>query len=131
MAVDGIEFTYERITQHPQFAENFLEAETQKIPFSAAFFLGPSGLSIRTTVTHVRQTGEFRLDPLLPDFAHGTSDFWISDVALTYRLPGRHGLITAEVRNVLDDTFQYQETDIFTPTLARERLAFLRVSLAF
>jgi tetratricopeptide (TPR) repeat protein len=125
-----IEYTYERITENPLFAENFLDAKTSQVPLSVLLLLKDSGVALRTTATRVRQTGEFRLDPLSPDFVSGTSDFWIVDLALTYQLPARRGLITAEVRNLFDDSFDYQETDIFTPTLARERLAFLRLSLS-
>ena len=80
---------------------------------------------------YVRQTGEFRLDPFSFDFVPGASDFWTADVGLTYRLPRRRGLVTAEIRNLFDEAFSYQETDVLTPTLARERLAFLRLSVAF
>jgi tetratricopeptide (TPR) repeat protein len=126
----AIEYTYERITQHPLFADNFLDAETHKIPISMIFFMSDADLSLRATIMGVRQTGEFRLDPFSPDFASGTSEFWTADIALTYRLPRRRGLITAEVRNLFDETFRYQETDVFSPTLARERLAFLRFSVS-
>jgi outer membrane receptor protein involved in Fe transport len=127
----AVEYTYERITQNPQLAEAFLDAETHKIPLSVAFFMRPSGLALRATVMHVRQTGEFRADPLSFEFVPGTSEFWTADFALTYRLPRRHGLISAEIRNAFDERFNYQETDILMPTMARERLAFLRLSLAF
>ena len=127
----SVEYTYERITQHPDFAENFLDAETQKVPLSLSFFGRDTNLSLHTTLMYVRQDGEFRIDPALPDFVPGKSEFWTADLAVEFRLPGRRGFVTAEVRNIFDETFNYQETDIFSPTMARERFGLLKLSFAF
>jgi Tfp pilus assembly protein PilF len=124
-------YTYERITQHRLFAENFLDAETHKFPLGVSVIGRNTGISTRATVTYVRQEGEFRADPALPDFVAGESNFWIADISAEYRIPGRRGLITAEVRNAFDERFDFQETDIFSPTMARERLFFLRLGVTF
>jgi outer membrane receptor protein involved in Fe transport len=40
-------------------------------------------------------------------------------------------MITAQVKNLFDRTFRYQETDLFTPAYARRRVFFLRAALSF
>ncbi len=127
----SVEYTYERITQNPDFAENFLDAETHKVPLSIGFFGRNTNLSLHATMMYVRQEGEFRADPALPDFVPGKSEFWTADLAAEFRLPGRRGLVTAEIRNVFDETFNFQETDIFSPTMARERLGLVKLSIEF
>ena len=127
----SLEYTYERITQDPFFAENFLDVETQMIPASVTWFPRGRQLSVQTRLGYVRQTGEFRRDPLSAEFEAGTSEFWMADISLRYQLSSRRGFIMAEIRNVFDEQFNYQETDTLSPTMARERLAFLRASFSF
>jgi tetratricopeptide (TPR) repeat protein len=126
-----IDYTYERITEDPNFAAGFVNVRTHKLPLGIRMFSPSSQISLQMTVTGVHQSGLFRLDPLGPDFGGGVSDFWLADLGLSYRLPRRHGSVNIEVRNLFDNRFDFQETDIFTPTLARERLAFARLTLAF
>ena len=127
----SLEYTYERITQDPLFAGDFLDAETHKVPVMLAYFMRTPDLSFRTTVMYVHQSGQFRLDPASFEFVPGNSSFWTADFALTYRLPRRRGTLTAEIRNLLDEDFNFQETDVLNPTMSRERLAFLRASFFF
>jgi tetratricopeptide (TPR) repeat protein len=126
-----LEYTYERITEHPLFAESFVDARTHKLPLGMKFFRHEVGDSLKFMATAVRQTGEFRTDPLGIDFAPGTSSFWIVDLAYSIKLPHRLGLLSFELRNALDRHYSFQETDIVTPTLARRRLAFARFTVSF
>jgi hypothetical protein len=123
----SVEYSYERITEDPLFAEAFLDVRTHKLPLMVSWFPS-SRLSLRAVATGVRQSGTFRQGL---DFADGSSDFWLLDLGVTYHLPRRRGHVSVEVRNAFDERFLYQETDILTPTLARERLLFGRLSLAF
>ena len=64
------------------------------------------------------------------DFASGTSDFWVVDAGLSYRLPKRYGLITFGVTNLLDKKFRFQEADVNNPRIQPDRVIFGRVTLA-
>ncbi|MCB0310492.1 MAG: hypothetical protein KDD42_04625, partial [Bdellovibrionales bacterium] len=49
-----------------------------------------------------RQGGDFLED--------GSSDFWIFDAGLGYRLPERHGSVVLELNNLLDQDFEYDQS---------------------
>jgi outer membrane receptor protein involved in Fe transport len=100
----SIEYSYEHITEDPLFSEAFLDAKTHKVPISVRLFVPQPAVSLRLTVTGVRQSGTFRLGG---GFADGSSQFWLTDVGVYYRLPRRYGLISLEVRNLFDRHFMY------------------------
>jgi outer membrane receptor for ferrienterochelin and colicin len=61
----------------------------------------------------------------------GSSRFVVVDASLAYRLPWRAGIVSAEVRNVFDKQFRYQEIDAFAnPRVYPGRLFFARFSIA-
>lgn len=61
----------------------------------------------------------------------GSSRFVVVDASVAYRLPGRAGLVSAEVRNLFDKQFRYQEIDAFAnPRVYPGRLFFARISFA-
>ena len=121
-------YIYERRTEDPQLAEAFLDARTEKVPLGLRVFAPAWNTSYRLTVTGVHQDGSFRLGP---DFADGSSRFWLTDVGASYYFPNRRGLLAFDIRNLFDKKFQYQETDIATPTLATGRFAFARIAVSF
>ena len=53
------------------------------------------------------------------------------DAEVGYRLPQRYGLVTFGIRNLLDEDFNFQETDPTQPTLERGRVLFASFTLAF
>ena len=61
----------------------------------------------------------------------GTSDFWLVDAGLSYRLPKRYGLLTIGVKNIADRKFKYQETDFKNPIIQPDRMVFFRATFAF
>ncbi|MBX9629715.1 MAG: TonB-dependent receptor [Burkholderiales bacterium] len=119
---------YERISEDPQFYETFLDVITRRVPLSVRMFPFKVPLSIALTSTYVSQEGLFLRNG---GFEPGKSTFWTTDIAFTYQLPSRLGTVSLDVRNLFDESFNYQETDILRPTLARERMVFLRASLYF
>ena len=54
----------------------------------------------------------------------------VTDVAVNFALPRRRGMIGLEIRNLFDQSFSYQETDLLTTTFARDRLFLARASLS-
>lgn len=126
-----VEYGLERLSADPLFAGGFLHVKTHRLPIGVKWFRLDQGLSVRVAATGVRQTGLFRTDPFSDEFAPGASSFCLVDIAVARGFPQRRGQLSLEVRNVFDRRFSFQETDIFTPTLARGRVALVRLSLLF
>jgi hypothetical protein len=78
----------------------------------------------------VDQAGSFFLSR---DYEPGSASdqFWVLDASIGYRLPRRLGLITLEVRNLLDEEFKFYEMDPTIPLMYPERLVFARFTFAF
>jgi tetratricopeptide (TPR) repeat protein len=113
--------------------EGILELRTHRAPFGVRFF-HPSGFSAEATTTYVDQKGEFQVfipDPPFVDVATDGDTFWVVDAALRYRLPRRSGIITASVKNLLDEEFQFQDVDPENPEIFPERLVSLKLTVAF
>jgi outer membrane receptor for monomeric catechols len=85
----------------------------------------------KLVATYVEQSGEFFFINAGPDPVPAEDRFWIADLTLGYRLPRRMGTLSIDIRNLFDEQFQYQETDLFTRRFAKERVVLFRASLAF
>jgi len=85
----------------------------------------------RAVASYVKQSGEFFFVDGGPIPVSDSNAFWIADVMIGYRLPRRLGTLAIEVRNLFDERFQFQETDLFSRQFARERVILARASLAF
>jgi len=60
-----------------------------------------------------------------------SSDFWLADAAVTYRLPRRRGLVAFGATNLFDKQFAYQQVDTANTEFQPERMIFGRVTLYF
>lgn len=121
-------YQYERFKRAEEFTFFIKDLKTHSVPFGASL-IHPSGLSVSTQATYYNQDGTV-FPQGADDFASGTSDFWVVDAALSYRLPKRYGLITVGVTNLLDEEFRYQESDLDNPRIQPDRMAFARITLA-
>jgi outer membrane receptor protein involved in Fe transport len=123
------EYQYERFERT---ADNLnfgvQDATTRKLPLGLRFF-HPSGLTLSLSAAYVKQDGEFQHGGNCCEA--GASSFWLTDVALVYRLPKRYGFFSVGATNLADRRFQYQETDFNNPTILPRRMAFVRLTLAF
>ena len=63
--------------------------------------------------------------------AKGMENFWVVDAAVSYRLPRRYGLISLTVKNLLNNTFRFQDTDPETPGIFPERFLLLNLNLSY
>jgi outer membrane receptor protein involved in Fe transport len=77
---------------------------TLSVPVHIRYF-APWGLFAGLGLTYVDQTVR-RAPVALPQ---GSDEFFVVDAAIGYRLPGRRGLVSLEVRNLLDREFRYQD----------------------
>jgi tetratricopeptide (TPR) repeat protein len=121
-------YQYEQFKRDEEFSIFLKRVATHSVPLGVNF-IHPSGFSASLQATYYHQNG--KIFPQGADaFVSGTSDFWLVDAGLNYRLPKRYGLITVGVKNVADKKFRYQETDFKNPNIQPSRMAFLRVTLA-
>ena len=64
-------------------------------------------------------------------------NFTVVDIIAGYRLPSRYGILSAEIRNVFDQSFKYMGTDIrspkrdFYPEFLPERTYLVQFTLSF
>ncbi|MEP6610047.1 MAG: tetratricopeptide repeat protein, partial [Burkholderiaceae bacterium] len=108
--------------------DGILELKTHRIPIGIGVFQGP--MSLRWTTSYIRQSGQLSVFEGFPVFDQ-RSHFTVSDVAISYRLPQRMGLVSLAAKNIFDKSAQFQETDIATPRIARGRLVFATFTLSF
>jgi tetratricopeptide (TPR) repeat protein len=104
------------------------EVKTHFFPLGINFF-HPSGLSASLKGTYVDQEGDFQRQGTT-GFQDEDSDFYLVDAAISYRLPKRYGFFTLGVTNLLDENFDYHETDFNNPRIQPDRFAFARFTLA-
>jgi tetratricopeptide (TPR) repeat protein len=86
----------------------------------------PSGFRLRVKPTYLNQEGEFT-----GSVEKGDDEFWVWDASLGYRLPKRHGFISIEGFNLLDERFRFSERDPRSPSVYPDRLILLRLTLSF
>jgi outer membrane receptor protein involved in Fe transport len=108
--------------------DGILELKTHRLPIGIGVFQGP--LSLRWTTSYIRQSAQLSVFEGFPVFDQ-RNDFVVSDVAISYRLPQRTGLLSVAARNIFDKPVQFQETDIASPRIARGRLVFATFTLSF
>jgi Flp pilus assembly protein TadD len=128
----GVDYFYERFDRSSNpLGTNVLDLKTQWIPITLNLF-HPSGLSLMFKSTYVNQSGAMGS---LEEPKRGSSDFFVFDVNLNYRLPSRYGMVSFGVKNLFNNHFQYQSTYQSTDSnqvlFAPEMTLFTQVKLAF
>ena len=107
------EYLFERFEFDESGLTNPKDLDTHRIPFGANFF-HPSGFNASLGFTYVNQDGVFeRLESALDE--SGKEDFWLTDLSVGYRLPKRHGFITAGVTNLLINSLDFLISNSITP----------------
>ncbi len=121
------EFIFEQFERDPEFTGGAArDLDSYRVPLGIRFF-HPSGLNAALTGTYWNQKGEFGD---ANTFQSGNEKFWTVDAALSYRLPQRYGFVTVGATNLLNEEFQYLDTDEKNPTIQPKRIGFARVTLA-
>lgn len=110
--------------------EEILHLTTDQLEIGANLFHG-SGLSARAAAALVDQDGTFGVGPPFGEYTDDGDRFWTMNLDVSYRLPGRRGIVTLGARNVLNTGFRYQDTDLENPRFSAGRFVFARVSLVF
>jgi tetratricopeptide (TPR) repeat protein len=126
----SLEYQYEHLKRDPaaENPEQLAESRTHRVPLTVSVF-HRSGFSGSVRGTFVDQSGTFGdgADGLI----HGEDTFFLVDVALSYRLPKRWGIVTLEARNIFDTRIRFQDTDPANPTISPERAVVLKFTVAY
>jgi tetratricopeptide (TPR) repeat protein len=126
------EYFYERLDRGTDFApDGIVQVTTNKVPLGIGYF-HPLGVIARVKGTFHDQNGRFirQLDLTPPDGDPGSDRFWIFDASLGYRLPGRRGILSLEVKNLFDKSFRFQDTDRDNPLIQPKRTVYVKALLA-
>ncbi len=102
--------------------------ETDRFPVGLSYFMA-NGFGANLTGTYFDQKGDFVRINGMPVSASDT--FWTLDLALTYRLPKRYGILTVGATNLLDEEFQFFDLDTRNPTIIPTRRIYGRITLSF
>jgi len=131
-----VEFSWDEYERDPEFVgmESIRSLSTKNIPISLNLFC-VQGITAVLKATYVDQKGEFVTipdsNPILSVTEDGDDHFWVLDASLRYRLPKRYGLLSLEVKNLLDEKFQFQTMDPAFPEYVPERWVFGKVTIFF
>ena len=105
------EFVYDRFSAENSQLIDFTsipkKVSTYSIPLGVRYF-DPSGFFAGLGVTFVRQDLD-RSQNNATEFGEGDSNFGLVDAQVGYRLPKRFGIVTLQVSNLLDKSFDYQD----------------------
>lgn len=121
------EYQYEYFDPEVLGEEALIELTTQRFPVSITNSW-PNGWTAKLRGSYVDQEGMFQ-DGLMA--VGGRDSFWIIDTSLGYRLKNRRGIISVEAKNLLDEEFQFQDTDPKSPQIQPDRLVLVRITLSF
>jgi tetratricopeptide (TPR) repeat protein len=111
----------------------FSEVKTVHAPLTIRYF-HPTGVFAVLGGAFVHQ--EVDLAPISAPI-RDSDDFFVLDAAIGYRLPKRRGIISVDVRNLLDEEFFLQDLNIqsgreaVNPRLIPDRTIFFRATFAF
>ncbi|MFA5984602.1 MAG: FecR domain-containing protein [Methylococcaceae bacterium] len=124
------EYFYENFDrQGSTFNTGVVTAKTQWVPITFNLF-HPSGFSLTLRTTYVNQSGIFQFAEVNTS---GKSDFNVTDVDISYRLPARHGIVSVGVKNLFDNKFQFQSTNQINSNdrpFAPDLTLFTRINLS-
>ena len=129
------EYQYEDIDRDEDYPPDlvtgtpFTDLETHRVPLGLTIHR-PSGWFASLKATYVDQDGKF-LNPFFLSTMADDDEFWIVDTSIGYRLPKRYGFVSVGVKNLLDESFKFQDTNPNSPTFYPERLGFGRITLSF
>jgi tetratricopeptide (TPR) repeat protein len=123
------ESLWERYERDQDFADGARIVETIHFPLGFSFF-HPSGLSASLTSTYIDQQGSYERQGSPGTFENDNDQFWLIDAAIKYRFPKRYGFFTIGAKNLMDENFEYFETDRDNPRIQPDRHFFASITLA-
>ncbi len=130
----GVSYGQEKFTRNRDFFDStnsnfFTNLYTHRTQLFGNYY-HPLGFISKINLEYINQSGEF-LNPIAGSLFPGASSFWLLDAQIGYRFQKRHGLISLGIRNLLDNRFNFQGTDLEYPELPKARFFFSRLTLSF
>lgn len=123
----GFEYYYEQFSHgENQGPQGIKELTTHRFSPRVNFFHG-SGLTAKIQANYIDQKGEF--GDYLFGYTEGSDQFWLVDLAISYRLPKRYGIISLGVKNLFDEEFNYVDTDPLNPRYQQEQQVMLSLTV--
>jgi len=126
----SVEWLWEKLDRDKKFADGAEDAETNYFPLGINFF-HPIGFTVGFKGTYISQDGSFEEQGDIGNFKNGDDNFWLCDAVVRYRFPKRFGFISAGVSNLLDEEFEYFDSDRSNPRIQPARSWFAKITLAF
>lgn len=125
----GLEYFYEDYSQEMFGGPRGIAELTTHRVVPQVHFHHPSGFGVQAEAQYIHQEGEF--ESSFMEFTEGSDDFWLVDLAVSYRLPKRYGEVKLEIKNLFDEQFSYLDTDPANPRFLPEQQIVGSVTLAF
>jgi hypothetical protein len=129
------EYQHENFKNSPEVAFDYMNLDTDRYSLGFKLF-DQSGFSASFQASNYNQTGDFvpfggNACCTIP----GSSNFWILDTSVSYRLPKRYGIIKVGANNLLNEQFNYFDTNRGVnnrnPLIIPDRVIFGSITLAF
>ncbi len=105
------------------------KVKTLRVPLGLNFF-HPAGFFAKLQATYIDQEGTF-FNVLTGSFEPSDDQFTFVDASMGYRLPRRLGIFTIGAKNLLDEDFRFQETNLVSPSIHPQRMVFAKLTLSF
>ena len=102
---------------------------TRRLPLGLNFY-HPSGWFAKVTQTYFDQQLNV-YDPISHSLTAEGAKFWLTDLAIGYRLPRRLGIASIELSNLFDRSFRYQDVSGSYPSILPERVVYTKLTLMF
>ena len=124
------EIFYEKYNRPPTDSgeEQLVRLRSWRVPIGLIAFLGNNWI-LSAAITWWSQEGSFISLP--SEVFEGDERFLVMDAGLTYRLPGRKGIVSVTAANLFSVTHAYQETDLFRPQYIPDRTIRVKINLSF
>ena len=134
-------FEYQKRQEEPGllFGNEPRSVRTHRLPIGLRYF-HPGGLFAQWQLSYVDQKVKFpELSappgfPFNPPQSKFKDDFWLLDMTVGYRLPKRAGIVSLVVKNLTNEHFDFQNTDVAgdprVPLFQPGRSIFINLSLS-
>ena len=90
-------------------------------------YFHPTGFFSSIRTTFVKQSGDLNENPSVAV----DSDFNLIGGSICYRFPKNVGLVSLEGENLLNEEFQFQDTDPGNPFISSERFIQLKIQFSY
>jgi tetratricopeptide (TPR) repeat protein len=125
----GLEYYYEHDSHDQEGGvKGIRDLTTHRITPKLRYF-HPSGIFADLQANYIDQEGEFGTRDI--GYTADGDRFWVIDLSLGYRMPKRYGIFTVEFKNLLDEQFQFVDTDPTNPRFLAEMQIIAGVTVAF